>query len=79
MFLKLEGSTSSIAVLSHVIFNLNSHFKSLPILDRAFHNAMTIQAVDNLGLVMTNLLKTQGKLDGLKTRLSDLNSEEGSQ
>lgn len=37
---------------------------------------MIIQAVDNLG---PNLLKTQTKLDGLKGKLSDLNSEEGNQ
>ena len=40
---------------------------------------MIIQAVDNLGLVMTNLLKTQTQLDEFKSKLSDLNSEEGNQ
>ena len=36
-----------------------------------------LQAVDNLGTVMGNLLKTQAKLEGLKDKLSALETPEG--
>ena len=36
-----------------------------------------LQAVDNLGTVMGNLLKTQAKMEGLKDKLSALDSQDG--
>ena len=36
-----------------------------------------LEAVENVGLVMTNLLKTQTKLESLKEKLASLGTEEG--
>lgn len=38
-----------------------------------------LKAVDNLGTVMSNLLKTQAKMDVLKDKLANLDTDESEQ
>ena len=35
-----------------------------------------LEAVDNIGIVVSNVLKTQSKLEGLKAKLSDVGTPE---
>ena len=36
-----------------------------------------LEAVDNIGIVVSNVLKSQSKLEGLKAKLSDVGTPEG--